>query len=399
MTFPLYFKDAFGYEIALFLYALVGVGFGFVLERAGFGYAPNLAAQFYGTDTRVLKVMFTAIVTACVGVVLLSTAGVLDLSAVTIPQTYLWPQLVGGFLLGIGFIMSGYCPGTAVVAATSGKWDGLLTVVGVGLGSLLYGLFYPWIEGFANSGDLGVIRLSDLLGISDAILAVAVVAMAFGAFLVAERAERFFGQRRGLEVKSSGPRARNTALGALGGAGVIAVVVSMLAGGAQGVGEVVSGEGAKAVQGVKTISPEALATALIERPWSLWLLDLRDPKECEQDRIPGALCSIDNIETTLSALAPTRTLVLYGQGDLKEPPLGARAFKGSIALLEGGYKAFVERFRSPPDASLAQSDPAAFRFRSAVHSWLTGAATSAPPPPSPSRPSPGGRPKKKGGGC
>ncbi|NOZ02674.1 MAG: YeeE/YedE family protein, partial [Deltaproteobacteria bacterium] len=146
MIFPLYGLDTLGYETGLVVYTLVGVGFGFVLERAGFGQAPNLAAQFYGTNMLVLKVMFTAIVTAAVGLVLLAGVGVLDLSHVQVPPTFLWPQLVGGLLLGVGFVISGYCPGTAVVATSSGNLDGIGTLVGVAVGSLVYGLIYPAIQ-------------------------------------------------------------------------------------------------------------------------------------------------------------------------------------------------------------------------------------------------------------
>ena len=65
---PLYPNDVFGFPTGLLLGTLVGFAFGFVLERAGFGNAKNLAAQFYLTDTRVLKVMFSAIATACAGI-------------------------------------------------------------------------------------------------------------------------------------------------------------------------------------------------------------------------------------------------------------------------------------------------------------------------------------------
>ena len=121
MILPL--SQFFGHEASLALGTVIGVGFGFTLERAGFGQAPVLAAQFYASDTRVLKVMFSAIVTALGGMTLLSGVGLLDLSQVTVPETFLWPQIVGGLLLGVGFIVSGYCPGTSwVSAAVTMSW-------------------------------------------------------------------------------------------------------------------------------------------------------------------------------------------------------------------------------------------------------------------------------------
>lgn len=391
MTFPLYTLDQIGYEVALFLYALVGVGFGFALERAGFGYAPNLAAQFYGTDLRVLKVMFTAIVTACVGIVLLSSAGVLDLQAIQVPHTYLWPQLAGGLLLGIGFILSGYCPGTSVVAMASGKWDGLVTVVGVAIGSLVYGLVYPAISSFAESGDLGVLRWTDLLGLPDAVLAAAVLGMATGAFLLGEAAERFFSRRRDLPVPGGSFRARNAILSSLGAATAMALVLSLA-----GVGDRSPGTDPVPL----TLTADELAATLVEDPRSLWVLDLRDPASCEKARIPGALCRRpDDADLRMVRdLPPFRTLVLYGDGDAETIPKNALAYRGRLAVLAGGYQAFAGRYLTPPDESLARTDPASYRRLSAIHSILTGtAAAPPPPPPSPTRMAPAV--KKKGGGC
>jgi len=206
MTLPLYPHDAFGTYGGSFLGTLIGMAFGFVLERAGFGRARNLAAQFYLTDTRVLKVMFSAIVTACAGMALLSGVGLLDLSLITVPETFLWPQLVGGLLLGAGFIVSGYCPGTGVVAAASGNVDGAAAIGGVMLGSLAFGFGYGPLERFYLSGAMGVVRIDELLGVPMAAVAAAVVAMAVGAFLGGEKLERIFAGKAG-EPAPDSPRA------------------------------------------------------------------------------------------------------------------------------------------------------------------------------------------------
>src|SRR6266545_6167434 len=167
MTFPLF--GHFGPSTGLLIGTLIGIGFGFVLERAGFGRARNLAAQFYLTDLRVLKVMFGAIVTALAGMALLSGLGVLDLSRITVPETFLWPQLVGGLLLGAGFIIAGGCPGTAVVATASGNLDGAVAIAGMMIGSLGFGFGFGPLEKFYRSGSMGVVRLNDLLGVPAAV--------------------------------------------------------------------------------------------------------------------------------------------------------------------------------------------------------------------------------------
>jgi uncharacterized protein len=197
MTFPI---DALAQDAltpgSLAFGVLVGVGFGFVLERSGFGRAQKLVAQFYGTDMTVFKVMFSAIVTAMLGVAILSAAGQLDLAAVTAEYpTYLWPMLVGGLALGVGFIVSGYCPGTSVVAAASGKLDGMVTVAGVILGSLVYAELQPRFAAFHVSGDLHGLFLYDLLHLPALVLAVLITAMAVGMFLGAQKIEKLVNAR------------------------------------------------------------------------------------------------------------------------------------------------------------------------------------------------------------
>ena len=106
----------------------LGFLFGFALERGGFGNARKLAAQFYFYDMTVFKVMFTAILVAMVGLYTLVALGLLDLSLLWINPTFVWSQLLGGFILGVGFVMSGLCPGTSVVSAASGRWDAVATM-------------------------------------------------------------------------------------------------------------------------------------------------------------------------------------------------------------------------------------------------------------------------------
>ena len=95
-----------------------------MLERAGFGDARNLTNIFYFRDMRVLRVMFSAIVTCLVGLIILSQIGLFDYSVLldySLLPTYLWPQIVGGLIFGVGFAVGGYCPGTAAVGVVSGK--------------------------------------------------------------------------------------------------------------------------------------------------------------------------------------------------------------------------------------------------------------------------------------
>lgn len=190
MSAPFYKLGLFGDEMSLVVAFLIGIGFGFFLERAGFGSARKLTDQFYWKDLAVLKVMFTGIVTAMLGVFYLSWAGVVDLSLVYFGPTYLWPQIVGGAILGVGFVVGGYCPGTSMVALATGKIDALFFVLGVTAGIFGFGEAYPAIKGLVNASHLGELTLPQVFGLPYGLVVFLVVAMALAAFKGAEILER-----------------------------------------------------------------------------------------------------------------------------------------------------------------------------------------------------------------
>ena len=174
---------------------LLGVGFGFSIERGGLGNAKRLAAQFYLTDLRVLKTMFTAIVTAMVLILLTTGLGWLDDSALWINPTYLWPGILGGLLLGVGFIVGGYCPGTSLVATATGKIDGMVFVVGVLVGTWTFGQTVPtYWSSWNHWGFMGRLTLHDLLGVPKHWLVLGIVLMALSWFVGAELLERWRGE-------------------------------------------------------------------------------------------------------------------------------------------------------------------------------------------------------------
>ena len=175
---------------------LLGVGFGFVLERAGFGNAKTLAGQWYGYNFAVLRVMFTAIVVAMVGLFGLHYLGVVDLSLVYVNETFIWPQLVGGLIFGMGFAIGQYCPGTAVVACATGKIDAMVFMGGFFLGLILFFFSYDGLEKFYLSGDMGRVLVPDWLGIPAGVVVFLVVAIALGAFALTHVLDRRFAAKQ-----------------------------------------------------------------------------------------------------------------------------------------------------------------------------------------------------------
>lgn len=195
MNIPFYKYGLFGDDVSLVVAFVIGIGFGFFLERAGFGNARKLAAQFYFNDMTVFKVMFTAIITAMIGIYYLSVLGWMDLSLVYLNPTYIVPQTIGGLILGIGFVIGGYCPGTSCVSAVTGKIDGMIYLLGIIFGIFIFGEIFPLISNFYNSTPMGQITLPQLLNITYGVLVFAVVMMAIGGFAVAEWVEKKLGNK------------------------------------------------------------------------------------------------------------------------------------------------------------------------------------------------------------
>lgn len=179
-------------EINLLIAFLIGLGFGFALEQAGFSSSRKLAGMFYGYDITVLKVFFTAAITAMLGLLFMNYLGMIDMSIVYVNDYFMSSAIVGGVIMGAGFIIGGFCPGTSVCAAAIGKIDAMYFIGGSLIGILLFGQTYPLWETLHNSQHLGSIKLSDSIGVSDGILGLLVIIAAIAMFWIGEMAERRF---------------------------------------------------------------------------------------------------------------------------------------------------------------------------------------------------------------
>ena len=187
---PFYELGRFGESTSLIVAVALGAAFGWCLERGGMGSARKLAGQFYFTDLSVLKLMFSAILTAMLGLFWLSWAGLLDLSRVSVPETFIAPQLVGGVVFGVGFAAGGLCPGTSCVAAATGRRDGFALIAGMLAGVFVFGEAFPALGAFAETTARGSWTLPQAVGLSYGAVVGIIVAVALGAFAGAERLER-----------------------------------------------------------------------------------------------------------------------------------------------------------------------------------------------------------------
>jgi hypothetical protein len=373
----------------------IGVLFGFALERGGFANARKLAAQFYLYDMTVFKVMFTAILVAMVGLYTLAGFGIVDLARLWINPTFVWAQVVGGLLLGFGFILSGLCPGTSVVSLASGRWDGLVTMIGIVLGTALFAVavdLFPAIERLYEAGGT-VSLLPDLFHVPAPWLVLGVVIMAGSAFVGAEKVEALFRRRYGVieltpEPTPRTPRVKFAVAGAL--AGVVLVAAAWR-----------PATPTSAPVAMSAVMPLEVAEALIARTPGLLILDLRaDPAAARG--IPGAYAVTDSAALELLRGAPTgaRVVVYDEVGTRAQTPAG---WPDGLRYeyVRGGLAAWHAEVLTPVpvrSADLATRDAA--ERQHAIAAFLSGtsvAASAAAAPPA--MPSAGGAKKKKAGGC
>ena len=375
-----------------FRYALVfgavGFGFGAILEAAGFGDTRKLAAQFYLRDMTVLKTMFTAIVVAAVLLAGASSLGLLDLGRVFVNPTYLWPGIVGGLIMGVGFVVGGFCPGTSLVAAATLKIDGILFVLGGLVGVWIFGESVASFEPFWLSSYLGRFTLPEWLGLSTGAVLLLVVAMALLMFWGAERIERALAKPEA----GAAPPARGGRTLRLAGAVALAAGAAFVA---------VRGDASPELKWAKAkpalhqlvaerglfVSPAEVVALRKDLGVKVEVLDLRDEHDFNLFHLggarrvdPAALTTPEVLKGLLAEPASTVTfLVANGEGPALEAWKALRASGvQNLYVVEGGVNRWLELY--PVDACVAAAAPVAgpedrlaWRFAYAAGSSLPSA--------------------------
>jgi len=183
LILPLYKNGFLSPEANMFFAVVLGFTFGFVLERTGFTRSQLIADTFYFKNIAVPKIMGVTTITVTTWFIIFNWLGWLDMSQLFTPATYVWPYLVGGLLFGIGMVMAGYCPGTAVAGLGTGKSDALIFILGLFAGMFVYFMAYPYIADFASSSKLGVLKIHDLFGGNEYTSYIITVALEVGIIL------------------------------------------------------------------------------------------------------------------------------------------------------------------------------------------------------------------------
>lgn len=343
---PLDVYTLFGNFGAYLIFLLIGFAFGYALEISGFGKSTKLAAQFYFKDLTVLKVMFTAIVVAMVLIFASTALGLLDYNLIWVNPTYLWPGIVGGLLMGVGFILGGFCPGTSLVALATLKIDGLFFALGVLTGIFIFGETVQYFELFWYSSYMGRFTLPEFFGVETGWVVLGVVLMALFMFWGGEQLEHIFG---GKDLKKE-PKWRYYGAGAL----VLGAVFVLLVG--QPTIEdrwmAVSSEKQLALDARQVyIHPGELLHTLHDHKLKTVLLDVREEVDYNlfhlADAQRVALAEIPELSSDL-ALAESNTLIVVMSNDEAR---ATEAWKILVAdsvpnvyILEGGINNWLAIF-------------------------------------------------------
>jgi hypothetical protein len=275
--------DIIGNEFNFVVALLAGIGFGFVLEQAGFSTTKKLVGLFYGYDFTVLKVFFTAGITAMVGVLLLGHWGLLDLEMIYVNPTFLRSALIGGAIMGAGFIIGGFCPGTSICALATGKIDAFWFIFGSLFGILAFMEFYPSFEKMYVADNMGFLRIDKFLGISKELFGILLTAIAILAFFFTQKIED---KLRGVKPVYSKKTIINYSIFAA----IPFVVIAFVAITPDRDQRILTQSEDVNKQGqAKVLDADKLSIELVNNYYKLNLIDVRSPERFKEYHLPLAI--------------------------------------------------------------------------------------------------------------
>lgn len=350
-----YISTEFNYILAI----LIGIAFGYILERAGFSNAKRLAGVFYGYDFVVLRVFFTAAVTAALGIIFLDHVGLLDSSIIYINPTYVWPIIVGGVIMGGGFIMGGFCPGTSLSALAIGKIDALVFFIGLGVGAFLFVEAYPLYSEFFYSSYLGDLFVYDSLGMSRGTFTFIFVMIALVSFVVTFIIESKVNKQ---PVSLNLDLIKNHKYHAT--AIVATIIVAGLVSFMPNRSDFIFAKAEKldmemANEKAQRFSSQKLAYYILDHDVSITMIDLRTPEEYAKTGLPGSINIpyedllnrgwmhiLDNQEKMKIFIANTE------EEELKACCISMKNGYKNLYVLTGGYADFYQQILNPTIATL-----------------------------------------------
>ncbi len=314
-----------------FIVALViGILFGAILEQAGFSTSKKLVGLFYGYDFTVLRVFFTAGVVAMVGVLALVHFGYLDMNLVYINPTFIWSAIIGGLIMGLGFVIGGFCPGTSVCAAAIGKIDAMIFVAGSVVGVFIFAEAYPIFEPLYKAANIGSPQIFETLGISQSVFAFLLALIALTAFWAVSIVENKVNKIDSPKIKFT-PYYVSLALIGL----ILAISTFIFTNKKDDLKTKVEDELFVNKFKIDFIDSDELAFRLMDKDNRIQILDFRTTSEFEKFKLPNStLITIDN----LFEKEPNQILRIKGIERIVVAGNEKEAIKTAVILSETGYK-------------------------------------------------------------
>lgn len=381
MIETLYSLNTLDTNRAFLLALLLGGGFGFALERAGFSSSRRLAGVFYLVDMAVVKVMFSAMVTATLGLSCCVAFGWVTLERIFLMPTIYAAQIVGGLLFGVGFAMGAWCPGTAAAGLAAGRIDALVFLLGSVGGSILFNEAFPLLGGLYTGGDRGVRMVYDELGLSRGAFALILTVAAVGVFWLVEWVAKV---RRGRSDYWGSPflKAFSVALVSLAAGLALVGQAGDAAAHDPAPASAAGGTEADLLAAVEAaedhVEPEELADALMAGAPGWVVVDVRPPAEFAVFHIRGALnVPLPALAEALQPYRKTGRIVLYSNG-MTHPAQARDSLQRqgyrNVLLLTDGLDGFRERCLKP--VSLRR-EPLPAEQAARINAWRAFFATPA----------------------
>lgn len=360
--------DIIGNELNFVAALFIGIAFGFILEQAGFSTSKKLVGLFYGYDFTVLRVFFTAGITAMLGVIILGHFGLLDVSLIYINPTYLWSAIIGGAIMGLGFVIGGFCPGTSVCAAAIGKIDAMIFVAGSFLGVFIFAEGYPLLEGFYKAEYWGNVRIFETLGISQALFAFLLTAMAVGVFWGVRLIENKVNGRADYEFLKARP-----VYTVISAAAILMGLSAFALPDKKDDILVRVNENTEAVSDkIIFTTADELAFRIIDKDETIQVFDFRPSVQFDSLSLPGSVnITIDNLfekETRkMLSLKNKKNVFIAGDEMTAAKSLFAATELGyeNIFVLKGGFEKFRKAYLSEFPEMTGSRDTDRFRVQSA----------------------------------
>jgi thiosulfate/3-mercaptopyruvate sulfurtransferase len=358
MNETLYSLGLLNTQIGFAAAGVIGYFFGSFLEKAGFGSSRRLTAIFYLRDMAVLKVMFTAVVTALVGYHYFVAFGWITPENVYALDTFWTAQIVGGLIFGIGFVVGGWCPGTAFVGLASAKWDALVFLGGAVIGSILFNEFYEIIQPFHKGAHAGLLNLPESLKVTSRWFPFLFSLVAVAAFTAATAAEKKFGGKKDDKLGPKGTHVAAAILLVLMAAGIGILPVPA----AQTPDKPEGGILAAVAAAEEHIEPEELADVLMKGGGDYHVVDIRAADEYRAFHIRGAVSiPLAELEARLGELPTEKRIVLYSNGTTHAAQACLQLRNQgwhNVFVLTDGMLGFWRRVLTPPSLT-GIADPAA----------------------------------------